>query len=43
MKLTPSAGDLSDTRLIKLMDALLDVQGADDAITDVDVAGTLGT
>jgi hypothetical protein len=36
-------GHLSDARLTKLTDALLDVENCDGAITDADVAGKLGT
>jgi hypothetical protein len=36
-------GHLSDARLTKLTDALLDVEKGDGAITDADVAGKLGT
>lgn len=36
-------GNLSDARLTKLTDALLDVANGDDTITDADIAGTLST
>jgi hypothetical protein len=36
-------GNLSDARLTKLTDALLDVENGDDTITDADIAGTLST
>jgi hypothetical protein len=36
-------GHLSDARLTKLTDGLLDVENCDGAITDADVAGKLGT
>jgi len=36
-------GHLSDARLTKLTDALLEVENCDDAIRDVDVAGKLST
>jgi hypothetical protein len=36
-------GQLSDARLTKLTDALLDVENCDGAITEADVAGKLGT
>jgi hypothetical protein len=36
-------GQLSDARLTKLTDALLDVESCDSAIADADVAGKLST